>query len=128
MRKATGDWIGEAEEELASARILLEHGKHKTACFHSQQAVEKGLKALIIEKGERPGRVHDIVELLGHAKRLGWQIALAMEDAVFLNSVYKGRYPAEEGLLPHGAPSRPDAERAVLAADAFVQHSKTLLR
>jgi HEPN domain-containing protein/predicted nucleotidyltransferase len=127
MRKATGDWIKEAEEELASARILFEHDRYKAACYHGQQCVEKGLKALILEKGEKPGRVHDIVELLSHAKRLGWKIMLAMDDAVFLNSIYKGRYPAEEGLLPHGDPSPEDASRTVKAVETFMAGVKTLL-
>jgi len=127
MRKATGDWIKEAEDELASARILFDHDKYKATCYHSQQSVEKGLKALILEKGEKPGKVHDIMELLSHAKRLGWQITLAMDDAVFLNSIYKGRYPAEEGLLPHGDPSKEDAARTVKAAGAFIDGVKVVL-
>ena len=128
MRKATGDWINEANEELASAQILLDHDKYKAACYHGQQGVEKGLKALILEKGEKPGKVHDIVELLAHAKRLEWQIALAMDDAVFLNSIYKGRYPAEEGLLPHGDLSKEDAARAVNISQAFIKSLKVLLQ
>jgi len=127
MRKATEDWIREAEDELATAQILLDHGKYKAVCYHSQQCVEKGLKALIMEKGEKPGKVHDIVELLSHAKRLGWQITMAMDDAVFLNSIYKGRYPAEEGLLPHGDPSKEDAARALKTAGAFMANVKSVL-
>jgi hypothetical protein len=49
-----------------------------------------------------------------------------MEDAVYLNSIYKGRYPTEEGLLPHGEPSRVDAERAVLLAKCFIEKLKLL--
>ena len=49
-----------------------------------------------------------------------------MDDAVYLNSVYKGRYPTEEGLLPHGEPSRVDAERAVSAAREFVKNLSDL--
>jgi len=90
--------------------------------------VEKGLKALIMERGEKPGKVRDIVELLGHAKRLGWQITLAMDDAVFLNSIYKGRCPAEEGLLPYGDPSKEDAARAVNTAGVFVANIKAVLQ
>jgi len=120
MRKATEDWIGDATDELATAQILLDHDKYKAACYHSQQGVEKGLKALIMEKGRKPGKVHDIVELLSHAKQLGWQITMSMDDAVFLNSIYKGRYPAEEGLLPHGDPSIEDAARAVKTAGTFI--------
>ena len=82
---------------------------------------------MIIEKGEKPGKAHDIVELLGHAKRSGWRIAIAMDDAIFLNSIYKGRYPAEEGLLPRGEPSKDDAERALNTAKAFLDGAKAAL-
>ncbi|MDR4507438.1 MAG: hypothetical protein MRJ65_04245 [Candidatus Brocadiaceae bacterium] len=39
-----------------------------------------------------------------------------MDNAIFLNSIHKSRYPTEEGLLPHGEPSREDTERAILVA------------
>lgn len=112
MRKATEQWIHDAEDELSSAQILLANAKTRAACFHSQQCVEKCLKALIIEKGEKLEKTHDILELSSNARRAGWGIDLEMEDAVFLNSIYK-----EEGLLPHGEPSDQDARRAVSAAE-----------
>ena len=124
MRKVTEQWIHDAEDELSSARILPANGKTRTACFHSQQCVEKCLKALIIEKGERPEKTHDILELGSHARRAGWGIDLEMEDAVFLNSIYKGRYPSEEGLLPHGEPREQDARRAVSAAESAFRSMK----
>ncbi len=120
MRKNTEAWLKEAEDELSSAGILIDHRKCRAVCYHSQQSVEKGLKALIIEKGAKPERTHDIVELLNAARRIGWEIALPMDDAVFLNSIYKGRYPAEEGLLPHGEPTMADAEKAISAAKALM--------
>ena len=122
MRKATGSWIKEAKDEFDSAVILYDHEKYRGACYHSQQAVEKGLKALILEKGKKPERTHDIVELLNEVKDQGWDIELTVDDAVFLNSVYKGRYPTEEGLLPHGEPLREDAEKAVSAAEKLVNY------
>lgn len=51
MRKTTAIWIKDAEEELDSALILYEHEKYRPACYHVQQCVEKGLKALLT--GER---------------------------------------------------------------------------
>lgn len=127
VRKATEGWIKDAEDELRSASILYEHGKYRGACYHSQQCVEKGLKALILEKGERPGRIHDLVDLLHKATRWGWDTGLSMDDAVFLNSLYKGRYPTEMGLLPYGEPSMEDAGRALLAAKGFMETVKGLL-
>ncbi len=37
---------------------------------------------------------------------MGWEIDITIDDAVYLNSIYKGRYPTEEGILPHGDPSK----------------------
>jgi HEPN domain-containing protein/predicted nucleotidyltransferase len=116
VRKATESCVKGAEEELDMATLLYEHERYQGACYHSQQCVEKGLKALVLEKGKRPGRIHDIVELLNEVTKLGWDTGLSLEEAVFLNSIYKGRYPTEEGLLPYGRPSREDAEKALSAA------------
>jgi HEPN domain-containing protein/predicted nucleotidyltransferase len=127
MRKTTGAWLREAQEELESASILFQHGKHRAVCFHSQQCVEKGLKALILEKGRHPARTHDIVELLNVVIVDEWTMDLPMDEAVFLNSVYKGRYPTEEGLLPHGEPTQGDAERALRAAEAVMRCLQTAL-
>jgi len=127
MRKATSDWIRDAEEELESAKVLYEHGRYKSACYHSQQSVEKGLKAIILEKGRRPERTHDIVDLYNAVTEMGSESGLSMEDAVYLSSIYKGRYPTEEGLLPHGEPSSADTERAVLSAKRFIEKLKLLL-
>ncbi len=126
MRKATDSGIKEAKDEFDSAIILYEHEKYRGACYHSQQSVEKGLKALILEKGKKPERSHDIIELLNEVTEQGWDVDLTVDDAVFLNSVYKGRYPTEEGLLPHGEPLRVDAERAISAAGKLVKNLSDL--
>lgn len=82
---------------------------------------------MIIEKGMRPGRTHDIIELRNKAAEMGWDIDLSMDNAVFLNSVYKGRSPTEDGLLPHGEPSREDAEKAIAALKGFMKRLAHLL-
>lgn len=127
MRKATSAWMREAEEELGSASVLYEHERYKSACYHSQQAVEKGLKAVMIEKGKRPERTHDVVELHNAVAGMGVDSGLSVDDAVYLNSIYKGRYPTEEGLLPHGEPSKADTERAVLSAERLIERLHVLL-
>ena len=128
MRKATKSWLKDAKDELDSALILYEHKKYRAACYHSQQCVEKGLKALVLEKGQRPVRIHDIVKLLNEVKRIGWDVKLIMDDAIFLNSIYRGRYPTEEGLLPYGEPTAEDAKRAVSIAKEFINKLSNLLK
>jgi HEPN domain-containing protein len=39
-------WLITAEDDLDTAKILYEKGKYAHACFHTQQAGEKALKAL----------------------------------------------------------------------------------
>ncbi|WP_054857496.1 HEPN domain-containing protein [Vulcanisaeta sp. JCM 16159] len=54
----------EAIKELELARHLLEMGYLNYAVFHSYQAAEKALKALIIEKLRvLPPRTHNLLEL-----------------------------------------------------------------
>jgi HEPN domain-containing protein len=89
--------------------------------------VEKGLKALILERGRRPARTHDLVELLNLVTADGWSVVLPMEAAVFLNSVYRGRYPTEEGLLPLGEPAEEDARRALSAAETLMKSLRSVL-
>ena len=59
----------------------------------------------------------------GHEEQVG--LSEAQQD--YRNNLYKGRYPAEEGLLPHGDPSKEDAARAVKTAGAFVAGVKAVL-
>ena len=126
MRKATAAWVGEAHDDFDTASILITHEKHRGVCLHSQQAVEKGLKALLLEKGERPPHTHDILDLLNRVKTAGWQMDLNIDDAIFLNSIYRGRYATDEGLLPHGEPGAEDAQRALTAAGNIVTLVDTL--
>lgn len=127
-RKATGGWLADAQEELEMAAVLFEHRKNRGVCIHSQQCVEKGLKALILEKGRRPARTHDLVELLNLVTADGWSVGLPMDAAVFLNSVHRGRYPTEEGLLPHGEPTEEDARRALNAAETLMKDLRSILK
>jgi HEPN domain-containing protein len=76
MRTTTQAWIVEAGEDLESAAILLKHEKYRGVCFHSQQCVEKALKVLMLEKGRRPPRTHDLVELLKAVNAEGSRVEL----------------------------------------------------
>lgn len=109
------------QDELETASLLCEHHKYRGACYHSQQCVEKALKALLLGKGTRPARTHDLLDLRAHVLGLGYAIRLSVDEAAFLNSVYRGRYPTDEGLLPSGEPREDDARRALGAARQAVE-------
>jgi HEPN domain-containing protein len=67
-RRAAAAWLADAHAELANARSLAAHPDEGTApfasAFHAQQAVEKGIKALLVWYGvDFPFR-HDLGLLL----------------------------------------------------------------
>ncbi len=62
-------WILRAEDDLAVARLLLQEGERFAfaVAFHSQQAVEKFLKAMLVEDQTDFPKTHDITGPLQHA-------------------------------------------------------------
>jgi len=61
-------WVEKAEKDLKTAAHELalpqEETITETVCFHSQQAVEKWLKAYLILKNEEFGKTHNLELLL----------------------------------------------------------------
>ncbi len=58
-------WLKIADEEFAVAQRLTDEGiGFAAACFHSQQAAEKALKAWLIAHDLRPERTHKLEELI----------------------------------------------------------------
>ena len=52
-------WLRKSCSDLAAARrILSGEGPYDTACFHSQQAMEKTFKALLAYRGQPIPRTH----------------------------------------------------------------------
>ena len=116
MRKEAEAWLRISAEDLQSAEVLSDRKLFRPACYHAQQAVEKTLKALLIERNVEIPRTHNLLDLNNAVKKLGYAVALTDEDAVFLSSIYRARYPSDAGLLPLGEPIEQDAARALKIA------------
>jgi len=67
MNELTAEWVDKAEQDFASADVLLHAGEFPipdTACFHCQQSAEKYLKAYLQEHQVEFERRHDLMPLL----------------------------------------------------------------
>ena len=60
----TNRWIKKAEKDLLSAKKLLEAGIYDYSLFHSEQAVEKYLKAVLTYYNIPFQRTHNILKLV----------------------------------------------------------------
>lgn len=106
MRSSYHDWLEESRADLETARILLSAKRFSAAAFHSQQAGEEALKALLIYLRHSPW-AHSLGELLDQIEEDG-TIATLPQDvrdaAVRLDLHYlAARYP---DAVPSGRPSR----------------------
>jgi HEPN domain-containing protein len=112
MKDTTKQWLFLAEKDMSAAETLIED-KHLTniVAFHSQQVIEKVLKACLEEKGKDVPKIHNLERLYflsGGDELFEFDLQMLREiDRVYINS----RYPAEVGLMPYGNTTDDDARR-----------------
>ena len=128
MRKEAEAWLKIADEEFQSAAHLFEKHLFRMVCYHAQQAVEKTLKAVLAEGEIEIPRTHNLLDLHAAARRLGYSPPLSDEDAVFLTSIYRARYPSGLGLLPSGEPTEQDAQKSLQIAGKMDEWLRNNLR
>jgi len=66
MNETIREWIAKAEADYATAQRELQvtsNPNYDGVCFHSQQCIEKVMKALLIQLGVTPPKTHDLTEL-----------------------------------------------------------------
>ena len=96
MKKLTGEWVRKAEgdyrvaQKLARSRPL----ENDFVCFCCQQAAEKFLKALLVERGLTVPRTHNLEDLLGLLRPHHPGLFVLRRGLLFLNRfAVDVRYP-----------------------------------
>jgi len=110
-------WLQKAEQDLLSARILLEHDPPvlETACFHCQQAVEKALKAYLVWKAVRFEKVHSLTYLLDLCEAQKPEFVSLRDKAETLAPyAIEVRYPGSSADI-----SREEAREALAATETI---------
>ncbi len=116
MKEQSRKWLDFAGEDLKMAELAFKERIYNQVCFHSQQAAEKSLKALIEEKRKVP-KEHRLPKLFRICEELGYNLEKFQEDFEFLDKFYTStRYPFIVGILPEGFPTKVDAERSLKIA------------
>lgn len=69
VKKDVEYWVNLANYDIETAQAMFKSGRFLYVLFTCQQAIEKLLKALIIQETEQfPPRIHDLVKLARLAK------------------------------------------------------------
>ena len=103
MNETVREWMAKAEADFATAKRELaakDSPNYDAVCFHSQQSVEKLMKAALIQRGVTPPKTHDLVQLdqLIRSEWRDWTSPL--EDLRFLTRAAVAlRYPGESAEM-----------------------------
>jgi HEPN domain-containing protein len=108
-------WLAQSEDDLACAALTAREGFFAQACFHSQQAAEKALKAFLYSRGAEQVFGHSVADLAAECANLDTEFSRLGSRAGPLDQFYvTTRYPNSlPGGIPARAFARSDAERAL---------------
>jgi HEPN domain-containing protein len=125
MKKQVEYWILLAGKDLDAAEVIYgnDYSLTNIVAFHCQQAIEKYLKAYLIEKDVHFIKTHDLIKLNGLVKGIK-DLGIDEKKLVIINEVYiESRYPGELGLLPGGIPTNKQAEEFI----GYAKEIKTII-
>ena len=101
MTNRAVDWLKQAERDLEQAKDCRKAGRHEWACFVSQQAAEKAVKALHLNLGQEAWG-HVVAKLLSELPDTVEVPADLIEKGRVIDTFYiPPRYPNSH---PEGAP------------------------
>ncbi len=119
-------WLRRARSNLVRSRLLAgqPEGLYEDLCFDAQQAVEKALKAVLVQRGVGVPKTHALAELLTRVENSGIEVPAEIQEATLLTPyAVEARYPGiwEEVTLA-------DHEEAVRVAERVVAWAETVTR
>lgn len=121
MLKEVNNWLEQAQSDLAAAQSSVKERKYDWASFQAQQAAEKTLKALLIQKNQIIPKVHDLVFLAKKAA-LPQELVAKCDQ---LSKVYiDTRYPDMEEDIPSKRYTKEMAQNHITIADEVLQWAK----
>ncbi|MBT3294478.1 MAG: HEPN domain-containing protein [Verrucomicrobia bacterium] len=127
MKDSTAKWLAFAEENLGCARLVVEREYYNAALQNAQQAVEKALKALVIERDIGFSKTHSIQQLRNMVAGESLGDLLTDEECELLDSIYlPSKYPLGSAL-PASEPDADICSKCTQIAETVLQNVHCLL-
>ena len=127
MQEETKRWFKFSEENYEAAQILLNSDLYNPCLQNIQQAIEKALKSLFIEKLIPFKKTHNILELKYMLSTNDILIKLTDDDCDFLDSIYlPSKYPIGSAL-PLFYPDKEVCKKSIGLAENVIAQVKELI-
>jgi HEPN domain-containing protein/predicted nucleotidyltransferase len=119
-------WLERIDQDLRTVEMALERSESApwgAAGFHAQQAAEKYLKILFIQRGTRPPRTHQVDELIEALRQMSYELPLFESESKLLNRyAVTIRYPEQAPL-----PSELEGREVIAAAWRIIESARGLM-
>ena len=128
MKNETKAWLDYADENMKSAEVLLQNGLFNACLQNIQQAAEKHLKSLLIEKGTGLIKSHSIRQLIHALAEHQITITMSEDEIDLLDSIYlPSKYPLMS-VLPRFMPDKKLCETCMAIASKIKNNVLDLLK
>jgi HEPN domain-containing protein len=122
------EWLRHARSNLSRCRSdsRLPDVLFEDLCFDAQQAAEKAIKAVLVLKGRRLPRTHDLAELVDLVAATGIEVPQEVREAKRLTPyAVAGRYPgvSEDASEEDYREALAISERVVAWAEMLTERS-----
>lgn len=127
------EWIEKAEDDLLSAQSDSDNGLYSNACYSSQQAAEKAVKALLMlesffaKKHQISGLLSKLVKTVNFTNQEESELEEVLTDLLVVEPYWEtARYPVEGRTGPKDL-DKADAEEAIERAQSVLKKVKEML-
>lgn len=121
MQEEARNWLSYSEENLEAAKVLFESELYNPCLQNIQQAIEKELKSLLIEKSLPFKKTHSILELKTLLERETIRVELSEDECDFLDSIYlPTKYPIGSAL-PLFYPDKSICKNSITMAEKVIK-------
>lgn len=127
MKDDTREWMNYALDNIAAAKLLVQQNLYNPCLQNVQQAIEKILKALLLEKAHELRKTHSIAELIRLLTNYQIVINISEDECDLLDSIYlPSKYPLG-GVLPDFEPDELLCRDCLGLAERVVHQAKRML-
>lgn len=121
MKDETKIWLEFSIENLKSAKVLLDSDLYNPALQNIQQAIEKALKAIFVERSIIFKRTHSITELNNLLLERNIDVSLSNDGCEFIDSIYlPSKYPVSQ-VLPDFEPTKEICKKGIKIAESVLK-------
>jgi HEPN domain-containing protein len=124
MKDETKTWMKYADENLKSAKLLLD-GSLFNACLQNiQQSVEKSLKALLVEFSIKLIKTHSIGKLMAALAEHDVDVDITEDECDLLDTIYlPSKYPLG-GVIPDFEPDADICRQCLSISEKVIKSVK----